>query len=181
VAAFAGGRIDAVALCGGSVHRTSAATQVEDEGPALRRTVGEGAFRIEHVLFSPARPRPLRLSLVELRNKGPELLIVDYTEIWDVARSGYRVAEAAAIAETCRGLRVLADVGAVPRARTPREPPELGLALDLRLAVPPRASRPLCFAYVAGEEPAALVRAWRGDVAAELERTLRAWRASESS
>jgi hypothetical protein len=136
------------------------------------------------VLFAPARPRPLRLSLVQLQNAGAELLIVDYTETWDVERSGYRVGEAAAIAETPAGLRVLADVGAIPRASTPREPPSLGLALDLRLAVPAGASRPLCFAYVApspDEEPAPLVRAWRGDVAAELERSLQAWRASESS
>jgi hypothetical protein len=135
------------------------------------------------VLFAPTRPRPLRLSWIQLRNASSKLLIVDYTETWDVERFGYRVGEAAAIAETPAGLRVLADASAVPRARPPREPPVLGLALDLRLALPAGERRPLCFAYVApapDEEPEPLVRAWRGDVAAELERSLRAWRASQS-
>jgi hypothetical protein len=181
---FAGGRIDAIILSGGAVHRTAQPTGIAEEGPALRRTIEADALRVEHVLFAPSRPRPLRLSLVQLRNAGSDLLIADYTETWDLARSGYRVGEAAAIAETSDGPRVLADASAVPRARPPREPPALGLALDVRLALPPGARRPLCFAYVApgpDDEPAALVRAWRGDVAAELERSLQAWRTSESS
>ncbi len=40
------------------------------------------------------------------------------------------------------------------------------------------ATRELSFAYVAsepGEDPAVLVRAWRGDVANELERTVASW------
>jgi hypothetical protein len=136
------------------------------------------------VLFAPAPARPIRLALVWLQNAGPELLIVDYTETWDLERCGYRVGEAAAIAETPDGPRILADVSVAARARPPREPPALGLALDLRLALPAGARRPLSFAYAApdpDEEPAALVRAWRGDVAAELQRTLRAWRASQSA
>ena len=110
-------------------------------------------------------------------------MIVDYSETWDLARDGYREAEAAAIAETRDGLRVLADASATPRARPPSEPPVVGLALDLRLPIPPGARRPLSFIYAApepDEEPAGLVRAWRGEVAAELERTLAAWRASQT-
>ena len=134
------------------------------------------------MLFPPDVSRPVRLALVHLENRSDEPLIVDYTETWDLARDGYRVAEAAAVAETRDGLRALADASVAPRARPPRQTPAVGLALDLRLALPAGARRPLAFVYAApepDEEPHVLVRAFRGMVAVELERTLEAWRASQ--
>ena len=87
-------------------------------------------LRLEHVLFRPDVSRPVRLALVHLENRGDEPLIVDYTETWDLARDGYRVAEAAAVAETRDGLRALADASVAPRARPPRQTPAVGLAPD---------------------------------------------------
>lgn len=76
------------------------------------------------------------------------------------------------------GERALADVSVAPRARAPEPPPERGLSLDARLVLPPRERRELCFAYVAAtpeDSAAALVRAWRGDVSAELDHTVESW------
>jgi hypothetical protein len=67
----------------------------------------------------------------------------------------------------------LADCGIVARADPPATPPARGLALDLRMALPPGARRHLAFAYVAvpeEEDPGELVRAFRGEVGTELER-----------
>jgi hypothetical protein len=74
----------------------------------------------------------------------------------------------------------VADVSLVMRSRVPDPPPRAGLALELRLLLPPHSLRELHFAYAApGPEhpPAALVRAWRGRVPEELARSVRAWSA----
>ena len=104
------------------------------------------------MVFAPVSPRPLLLGLVRLLNVCSELIYVEYTETWDVGEGSYRPA-----------------LGACER-RTP----QAIWALDVRIALPPSSRRELCFAYVRctpPEEPAGLVRAFRGDVPKELERT----------
>ena len=72
----------------------------------------------------------------------------------------------------------LADLSAVIRARAPREPRGRGLALDVTFAIPGGQMRQLAFGYMASEpdsDPGLLARAFRGEVAAELERTAALW------
>ena len=72
----------------------------------------------------------------------------------------------------------LADLSAVIRARAPRQPRGRGLALDVTLAIPGGETRQLTFGYVApgpDSDPGLLARAFRGEVAAELERTTALW------
>jgi hypothetical protein len=166
------------------VHRTSQPDGVR-YGPAqVRRELRGQRFGLVHVAFLPARPRPALLVLVRVENRERAPLVLDLTETWGVERSDYRVDEAAAIAATSAGPRVLADAGPVPRARAPEPPPVAGLALDLRFAVPGRSRRQLYFVHAApepDENPAALVRAWRGEVEAELTRTVAVLGTSHSS
>ena len=130
------------------------------------------------MIFAPTAARPLLLGLVRVRNGSNELVRVDYTELWDL--SGERVPSGAGAA-TCRlpaGKRALADAGTAIRARLPKRRLEHGLALELVLPLPPRATRELWFCYAApgpDESAATLVRAWRGQVAGELARCWRAY------
>ncbi len=138
-----------------------------------RRSLHTRHVRTTHVVFAPRSPRPLLLGLARLENSSEELIWVDYTETWDVPAGTYRAALGACERRTPDTIWALADASAVLRANPPDPPPRVGLALDLRLALPASSRRELCFAYVRctpPEEPANLVRAWRGDVAKELER-----------
>lgn len=175
---FAGGRIDALVLCGAEVLRTSQPKGTVYGLAQVRRELESPSLRALHIVFAPDPRRPLLLGLVRLESKSAEALRVDYTETWDVAGGSWRGAEGAC--ERRRDARVwaLAEAGVAIRARPPDPPPRIGLALDLRLALPPRARRELFFAYVACAEeqsPAALASAWRGDVGSELRRTVRRW------
>lgn len=144
----------------------------------MRRLLEAPSLRLVHVLFAPASPRPLLLGLVRLENTGRRLLQLEYTELWDIPGGPARREEGACVCVTPDGERALADAGAGVRGRALDPPPATGLALSLRLALPPGERRELGFAYVApaAPEPAApLVRAWRGEVRAELERTTARW------
>ncbi len=175
---YAEGRIDALVAAGGGVAgtRTPSATQV---GVAqVRRDCVLDGLDVLHLVFTPAAMRPLLLAWVQLFNRTEHPLLVHYSELWDVTPTAVRVAEAACIGETPKGERVLADLGSAPRASAPDPPPEEGLALDARFVVPPHQLRELTFGYVAtppGDSAALLVRAWRGAVKSELERTYAAW------
>ena len=174
---FAGGRIDALALCGPDVLRT-AETDLTQFGVAqVRRLCQSPHARLAHVLFAPRAPRPLLLGLVWVENRTDDPLLLRYTETWDV-RGAYRSAVGACERRGDEGLRVLAEAGVAVRARAPERAGERGLALDLRIVLPPSARRALGFAYAAPEpddNAVGMVRAWRGEVAAELERTVAAW------
>ena len=175
---YAGGRIDALLLCGGRVSRTAEPDDIRYGFAQVRRRFMSGPVGCTHLLFAPERVRPLLLSLVRLVNRGEEPLRVEYTELWDVPDGDYRASEGACERATGVGLRVLADAGVVLRTRAPDEPPARGLALDLVLVLPPRSLRQLYFAYAAPEsdDPAGpLIRAWRGDVARELADVVRDW------
>ncbi len=144
----------------------------------VRRLLVALPLRVAHVVFAPAAPRPLLLGLVRLENRGARPLSLHYSELWGVEGSDYRTAPGACSCETSGGTRALADAGSVVRGRPPASAPRAGLALDLRLVLPPDSRRHLCFAYAApepGEGPELLVRAWRGDVAGELERSVASW------
>ncbi len=174
---FAGGRIDALALCGPDVLRTADPELTQFGVAQVRRLCAARNARMAHVLFCPHTPRPLLLGLVWLENRAADPLLLRYTETWDVP-GAYGAAEGACERQGPDGLRVLAEVGAAVRARPPQDAGERGLALDLRIVLPPHARRSLGFAYAAPEpedDPRGLVRAWRGDVAAELAHTVGAW------
>lgn len=131
-----------------------------------------------HLVFAPFRSRPLLLGLARIENQSERLLSVRYTELWDVRGEDIHEAEGACVCQTAAGPRALADASAAIRGRAPQPLPRVGLALDMTFALPAGARRQLAFAYAApqpGDNPAALVRAWRGDVAAELQRTVKAW------
>ncbi len=135
-------------------------------------------LRIVHVVFAPAAPRPILLGLVRLENRGARPLRLQYSEVWGVEGSDYRTGPGACSCETSEGTRALADASSAVRARPPDSAPRRGLALDLPLVLPPDSRRPLCFAYAApepGEGPELLVRAWRGEAAGELERSVAGW------
>ena len=139
----------------------------------VRRSLRTTDVRANHVVFTPRSPRPLLLGLAQLENSSEELIWGDYTETWDVPAGTYRAAFGACERRTPDTIWALADASAVLRAYPPDPPPRVGLALDLRFALPASSRRELSFAYVRctpPEEPANLVRAWRGDVARELER-----------
>ncbi len=175
---FCGGRIDALALCEGDVLRTAEPERVVSGIAQLRRWLVGDPLRILHLVFAPDVSRPLLLSLVRLENPGRTPLRVDYTELWGVRGSSIRPAPGACICETEHGTRALAEAGPALRSRPPNPLPEHGLCLEIQLVLPPVSRRQLCFAYCAPppqESAAWLVRAWRGDVAGELERTVARW------
>jgi hypothetical protein len=175
---FEGGAIDALVAQGGQVLRTAAPRATRCGLAQVRRLLEGPSLRLLHVVFAPARPRPLLLGLVRLENTGRELLQLQYTELWDVPGGPARREEGACVCAIPDGERALADVGAGVRGRALDPLPETGLALSLRLPLPPGERRELGFAYAApaAPEPAApLVLAWRGEVRAELERTTAIW------
>ncbi len=166
--------------CGTELLRTARPDAMHCGLAQVRRRVETAALALLHVVFAPVRPRPLLLGLVRLENRGDGLLELRYTELWDLPGARIRAAESACVCDTEDGARALADAGAALRGRAPQPLPARGLALELELALPPHARRELQFAYAApepGEDPAGLVRAWRGDVVGELERTVSLWSA----
>ena len=175
---FAGGRIDALVACDGAILRTAEPDSVGYGLAQVRRRVSTAALELLHVIFAPIRPRPILFGLVVLWNHAGEPTRVDYTETWSVEGDDIRAADGACVCNTPHGRRALAEASLAVRARVPEPPPERGLALWRRLVIPAGAQRWLHFAYAAPpdeEDPAALVRAWRGDVAHELERAAAAW------
>lgn len=175
---FAGGRIDALALCEGQVLRTARPDAIEVGLAHARRHASAGPLRLLHLVFAPFAPRPLLFSLVELASVADRIFAVDYSELWDVTGDAYRAAEGACVRSTLEGMRALADAASGIRTRPPEPPPRRGLALEARVVLPPGARRLLAFAFAAPppeEDAGALVRAWRGEVLAELEHTVAAW------
>jgi len=139
----------------------------------VRRALRTPSLSLLHVVFAPASTRALLLGLVLLENRADEPLALEYTEMWDVSVGDYRVADAACERRFGGHVFALAEASSVTRARAPEAAPVRGLALDITVAVPPRARRHLEFAYVAlpdEEDAGEVVRAWRGGAAAELER-----------
>jgi hypothetical protein len=181
---LAGGRIDALAASAGEILTTCPRGEVSGAiahvevayGVAqVRRHVAVRSLALLHLVFAPARPRPLLLGLVRLRNLTRSPLLVHYSELWAIDGAPECGAEGACAGAAAGRICALADVSAAIRARPPLPLPESGLALDARIVLPPSAVRQLAFAYVAtepGTDPATLVRAWRGDVANELARTV---------
>lgn len=177
---FEGGRIDALCAVGGEVLRTAAPTSLCSGIAQVRREVVSSRLRLLHVLFAPARARPLLLGVARLENRTDEPALVHYAETWAVGAPAARAGPGACEAVTPAGVRALADASAAIRAVTPDPLPRAGLALDVRVVLAPGARRHLDFVYAApdpGQPAAPLVVAWRGDVAAELVRTVARWRA----
>lgn len=175
---FEGGRIDALIRCAGELFSTSRADATLFGLAQVRRRIELPSLAVEHLIFAPLHPRPLLLALVRLLNKGDRPVVVDYTETWAVSGSEVREAAGACLCETPEGQRALADAGLVVRGRAPDPLPRAGLAVDLRLPLPPGEIRQLSFAYAApdsGNEAAPLVRGWRGAAEAELARTVAGW------
>jgi len=138
-----------------------------------RRALATSSVSLLHVVFAPASARAVLLGLTRIENRTGEPLALEYTELWDVPAGDYRVAPAACERRFGGHVFALAEASVVTRARAPEAAPSRGLALDVALAVPPRARRHLAFAYVAvpdEEEAGEVVRAWRGEAAAELAR-----------
>lgn len=175
---FEGGRIDTLVRCGGALLSTSSGASTQVGIAQVRRQAANETLSVTHVLFAPIEPRPLLLAVVELENRSDAPLRVDYTELWDVAGSETHAAPGACVCETEAGRRALAEASVAIRAKAPQPLPTQGLALDLRIGLAPRATRPLAFAYAApgpNEDPAVLVQAWRGEVRSALERTVAHW------
>lgn len=175
---FDGAAIDALLLCRGAVLRTAEPEATRFGVAQVRRYLRGPGLRVSHVVFAPAAPRPLLLGLARIANDGREPVLVEYTELWNVAGKPVRVSPGACVRRTPGGERALADIALAVRSAVPDPPPELGLCLELRLVVPPGGRRELGFAYAAppaGESPAALVRAWRGEAVRELGRTVTHW------
>jgi hypothetical protein len=170
---FAGGRIDALVRCDGAVLATRDPDTTLFGVGQVRRTLEARGLRVTHVVFAPAAQRPILLGLAQIESLSDELLAVEYSELWDVPRGEYRVAPTACERRFGGHVFALAEASDVTRSRAPEHEPARGLALDVTLALPPRARRNLSFAYVAvpdEEDPGGLVRAWRGLVPEELER-----------
>ncbi|HTO06943.1 MAG TPA: hypothetical protein VMR86_07765 [Myxococcota bacterium] len=170
---FAGARIDALVRCDGAVLTTRAPDATRFGVAQVRRLLTVGALRVTHVVFAPASSRALLLGLARLENAGSELVAVEYTEIWDLPSGEYRVAPAACERRFGGHVFALAEASDATRALAPEAEPARGLALDVTVALPPRAQRQLAFAYAAlpdDEDTGALVRAWRGQVPDELVR-----------
>ncbi len=175
---FEGARIDALMRCEGELLSTLRARSTRVGLAQVRRYLEGSPLAAEHLIFAPLHPRPVLLALVRLLNKRDRPAVVDYTETWAVSGSEIREAEGACVCETPSGPRALADAGLVVRGRAPDPLPTAGLALDLRLPLPPGELRQLAFAYAAppaGQGAAPLIRGWRGVAAAELDRTVAAW------
>lgn len=171
---FAGARIGTLVLCQGEVIKLG---PVRFGPRQARRSLVSEVLRGTHLVFAPLGERPLLLGLVRLENTGPEPICVEYTETWDVRDGVYRAAMGACERRGPDAIWALADASAVVAAVPPEPAPRVGLALDLRIPLASGARRELSFAYVRcepPEEPASLVRAWRGDVAVELARSVRA-------
>jgi hypothetical protein len=172
------GRIDALIVCRGNVLRTANPLRTRFGLAQVRRDLAAGALSAVHVVFAPDAQRPLLLGLVRLANAGGEPLALEYTETWAVSGSEYRAAAGACERRTADGIRALADVSFALRASAPERAPRDGLALQLRMLLPPRSLRELHFAYAAPgpDEPAGgLIRAWRGTVPDELARSAAHW------
>lgn len=170
---FAGGRIDALVRCEGIVLSTREPLATLFGVAQVRRALRTPSLSLLHVVFAPASSRALLLGLVRFENRSDEPLALEYTETWDVPAGEYRVAEAACERRFGGHVLALAEASDVTRARAPEVAPSRGLALDVALAVPPRARRHLEFAYVAlpdEEDAGEVVRAWRGGATAALER-----------
>lgn len=177
---FAGGRIDALVRCEGAVLTTREPDATLFGVAQVRRALRVRGLAVTHVVFAPASSRGLLLGLARLENESDELVAVEYTEIWDLPSGEYRVAPTACERRFGGHVFALAEASDATRARAPDAEPARGLALDVTVALPPRARRQLSFAYVAladEEDAGALVRAWRGRVTEELER---AGRSAES-
>jgi hypothetical protein len=172
---FAGACINALVLFNGCVLRT-AEPDVTSFGVAqVRRFLSGGYLQVVHLVFAPVTPRPVLLSVVRLKNLGVGPVQVNYTEFWDVRGDDYRAASGACSCQSVEGLRVLGDVALAVRGNAPEASTHSGLALDLQIVLPPDSRRHLCFAYATpepGEDAALLVRTWRGEALAELERTV---------
>ena len=176
---FGAGRIDALVLCAGEVLRTAEPDEVAFGVAQVRRLLVSPTLRVLHVVFAPTAPRPLLLGLVRVENRGATAERVDYSEVWDVGSGTWRSHSGACERRSGERTFALADAGLAVRAVPPEPPPRAGLWLDLRLGLPPGARRELCFAYVeasSDDDAPALVRAWRGDVPAELVRSVESWR-----
>jgi hypothetical protein len=174
---FAGGRIDALVRSEGIVLSTSHPLATLFGVGQVRRALRTPALDLLHVVFAPLAPRPALLGLVRLENRSDETIALEYTETWDVRAGDYRVASAACERRFAGHVLALAEASSASRAVAPEAAPTRGLALDVTLALPPRARRHLAWAYVAvaeEEDPAEVVRAWRGEVANELARVGRA-------
>ena len=162
------------------VLRTARAERIAFGVAQVRRELSSGKLRVLHLVFAPFRPRPVLFGIVRLHNTGSTPLGLEYTEVWEISGARTRSDVGACVLETPDGERVLADVSAAVRAAPLQPPPKAGLCLVQRAVLPPRSIRELAFAYAAPppeDSAAALVRAWRGDVAGELARTVAAWRA----
>jgi len=173
---FAGGALDALALFRGNVVRMAEPDETVFGLAQVRRVIRHLPLHLVHVVFAPITPRPLLLGLVRVYNISDDPERIDYSELWGVQGTDHHAAVGASVCETDQGERVLADASSVVRANPPDRPGNKGLALDLHVVVPPRSHRQFCFAYAApepGDTAALLVRAWRGGVPAELERTVR--------
>jgi hypothetical protein len=170
---FAGGRIDALVRCEGVVLSTRESEVTLFGVAQVRRLLSTRSVSLAHVVFAPASPRALLLGLVRVQNRTSEPLAIEYTEMWDVAAGEYRIANGACERRFGGHVFALAEASTATRAHAPEAAPSRGLALDVALAVPPRARRHLSFAYLAlpeEEDAGECVRAWRGGVAGELER-----------
>lgn len=185
---FAGGLIEALVRCDGALASTSQPVAVAFGVAQVRRVLVSRGLEVVHVVFAPSSTRAILLGCVRLVNASDEAIAVEYTETWDVGRAGELRALTSACERRSDGyVFALADAGNVQRSATPEPPPARGLALDVQLALAPRARRILAFAYAAipdDEDPGPLVRAFRGEVEPELARigrsgiTLQAYRAS---
>lgn len=170
---FAGGRIEALLRVEGAVLSTSNASATHYGVAQVRRALEIGPLRALHVVFAPAEPRALLLGWVRLQNESGEPVALEYTETWDLPSGNYAAAPGACERRFGGHVFALADASSAARSDPPAQPPTRGLALDLRLALPPGARRHLAFAYLAlpdEEDPGALVRAFRGAVGQSLER-----------
>jgi hypothetical protein len=177
---FQAGSIDALIRCEGQVLRIATCDVLECGIAQLRRRLEADRLAVLHLIFAPARPRPLLLSLVRLLNRSDEPLELEYSELWDVGIVDGRSEHGAHVGMSSDGARALADLSVAIRFRPPDPLPESGLALEARIVLPPAALRSLSFAYVApraGESDAPLIQAWRGDVEAELVRSVQDWTA----
>ena len=111
-----GARVDALAAAGGAILRTSAPTTATQYGLGLvLRSCESPVLRIEHLLFAPVRPRPLLLACVNLQNLGDDVLLVRYSELWDLPCREASIHEGACSASTARERTLLICIWATWR------------------------------------------------------------------